>query len=320
MNWNRIINSYNDDTLNIESMFGDEETFFKVIGKKGLLGELDPEKNENRLLLAYFEFDREQFIKNVLNCLTNVIFENDKFYFVTYNREDLAELFRYGGRNYDFQALAKRMLSEDSDYDFYDYYPENIFMEVIEELDSSNIKKLESIIIKELDGKMIEPETELLETLSSSDENGGGVVVNSENISDIINDEETITYLLNNELQDIKSNLSQLYNSAYNNAYHKELWEEMWSELQHYFVGQGDWELEQNKKNYFFKIEIADFMGEILDFLRTNANYSSPTLCYEGSYIFVLNEINEGLKLYPPDYANGQLVDEYINSEFDSYL
>jgi hypothetical protein len=167
---------------------------------------------------------------------------------------------------------------------------------------------------------MIEPETELLETLSSSDENGGGVVVNSENISDIINDEETITYLLNNELQDIKSNLSQLYNSAYNDAYHKELWEEMWSELQHYFVGQGDWELEQNKKNYFFKIEISDFMGEILDFLRTNANYTSPTLCYEGSYIFVLNEVNEGLKLYPPDYANSQLVDEYINSEFDSFL
>lgn len=328
MTTDEIIELFVNHQLDVQKYFGSYGAFFSFINKRGRIDEVKPEEVgdseywENYYIEWLYKINKDEFYNSVLSQLSDVEFENGKFYFVG-DREDLSELFCDGGRNDLSQQTIRSMLSGEYDYDFYDYGSTNVYDDVIDSLDEKNLNYLGERIIKILKNEEIEPYTDLLEKIASDQNHPEFVIINSDNIKFILNDKETMDELFENELSDLESELSSLYNSAYNSAYESEVWNKIWNELDDYFEGRGEWI--QRKHRYksdvmveYFKIPIYNFDKYILEYLNRNAGYTHGSLTYQGNYIGVLKESIECLSVYPPDYASN--VDEHINEMFRDYI
>ena len=76
MDIHELIEMFNEGDTDFIKYINDIETFLKIVNKRGLLDELDPdgkfaEDYQNELLLFYSENDKEKFWKYVLKYLGN---------------------------------------------------------------------------------------------------------------------------------------------------------------------------------------------------------------------------------------------------------
>jgi hypothetical protein len=332
--WLRLLDDFNDnDHEQIINLFGDIDTFFEALKGKDLLHLIDPEADGNEdwinewLLYMYESGHKESFYIYVTDYLSDVELKNGKFYFSTRYREELSGVFCDGNR-YSSRDIAERILDDDSDdYEGYHHTTDDIYDDVIRELTPKNLERLYELILFDLKDVNVKTETELLENIAEEQNHPNYVVVDNNNVRQIVNDEETMNFLLSDYLSDMKSNLYSVHHNSYNSAYNDDIWEEVWHELQTYFVGKGEYVAKQlsnkdpNKTQQYFEIEIANFESNIIDFLQNNKKYgNSGTLQYMGNYINVLQENFECLRLGIPDYPDNRKVDKYINEYFNDYL
>lgn len=332
--WLRLIDDFNDgETDFIYNNFENFETFFEVLKKKDLFHLIDPEADSdsewiNNYLIYMYSYDKQSFYSYVSNYLSDIEIRGDKVYFVSRNREDLAELFCDNTRRGSSRDIAEKLLDADGDYfEMYDSTTNDVYNDVIDELNPKNLQRLCELMVFELREINVEPETELLSDIASEQNHPEYVIVDSNNIHRIIEDEKSTNYLLSEHLSDIKSNLYSLHNTSFNGAAESEIWDELWNELSVYFIGTGEF---VSKKGYnrdpeklaeYFEIEIKDFDMEILSYLEGNKNYgNNGTLYYQGNYINVLKETSDCLSLSFPDYPDYRRVDKNINEYFNDYL
>ena len=333
MDIQELIEMFNDGDTDFIKYIGDVQTFFKILHRRGLLDELDPEGKlsndyQNDLLLFYYENDKEKFWEYVLKFLGDVELVNGEPYLVVGNQGELAELFCDNRRN----DLSKDTVEEllDGEYDSHGYgwsshdLTDNVYRDVIGELTKENLLYLKEYIIKSLEGKQIEPYTDLLEDYSKQQGHPEYVTIDQSNIDQVVDDEETMEELMGNELEELKSELYSIYANSYNSAYEDELYEDVWSELSTYF-GKGEWvtrphtykkETEVQK----FRAPIHNFESNIFDYLNENKGYTYGTLEYWGSYLSILKDGMECLSVYPPDYPDSRKVDKNINMYFNDYI
>lgn len=333
--WLRLVDDFNDNEHDqIINLFGDIETFFESLKGKDLLHLIDPEADGNEqwinewLIYLYNSDHKESFYMYVTNFLDDVVSKNGKFYFESRNRDDLSRLFCDNRRHSSSQDIAERILDEDADYyEPYDNTTDDVYNDVINELTPQNLQILCDLVLFEMKDVNLETETELLENIAEEQNHPEYVIVDTNNIKQIVGDEETMNFLLDNYLSDMKSNLYSVHHNAYNSSYNDEVWEEVWSELQTYFVGKGEYVAKQSntkdprKTTQYFEIEIVNFESNILEYLNNNSRYgNSGTLAYQGNYINVLQEDFNCLNLSLPDYPDSRKVDKYINEYFNDYL
>ena len=333
--WLRLVDDFNDnDHEQIINLFGDVDTFFEALKGKDLLHLIDPEADGNEdwinewLLYMYEVGNKESFYTYVTDSLSDVELNNGKFYFKTIYREDLSGVFCDGNRSLSSRDIAYRILDADSDdWEGFHHTTDDVYEDVISELTPKNLERLCELVVFDLKDVDVETETELLENIAEEQNHPDYVVVDSNNVRRIVDDEETMNFLLKNHLSEIKSNLYSVHHNSYNAAYNDYLWEEVWSELQTYFVGKGEYVAKQvsskdpQKTAQYFEIEIANFESNIIHFLENNKKYgNSGTLGYMGNYINVLQEDFECLRLGPSEYPDSRKVDKYINEYFNDYL
>ena len=331
--WNDLVEKFNNNDLDVQKYFNDYETFFNVLKKRGLMGEVDPKNADggeywqNEYLLWLYENDKENYYKWIPSLLTDVIIENNKAYLEISDRSDLAKLFCDGHR-YDLSRdTIETILSGDGD-SFEPYWDttDDVYRDVIEELTPENDKRLQEYIVDYLTGNQISPETSELELIASEQGHAEYVEINMENVKRIIDDEETMKILLNNQLGDLKNELYSIHSSAYNSAYESEVWNEIWSELGTYFEGDGEWvskphTYKKNTQVQYFKIPIRDFESHVNDYLFNNKGYgNSGTLEYHGGFIEIMKEDRDCLSAQAPDYPDHRKVDKNINEYFKEYL
>ena len=327
-----FIEMFNDGDLDVKKYFNDYSTWFSILKKRGLMGEIDPkgrdsEEWQNEYLLWLYDNDKENYYKWVPSLLDDIVIENGQVYLEVSDRGDLAQLFCDGHR-YDLsRSTIEQILGNDPDV-FEPYWDttENVYRDVIEELTPENDKRLQEYIVENLKGNQISPETSELEDIATEQGHPEYVEVTMENVKRIIDDEETMNQLLSDELSDLKSELYSIHSSSYNSAYEEEVYEEIWSELSKYFVGQGKWVTRAHpyKKNTqidYFKVPINDFEGYVNDYLTENKGYgNSGTLEYHGSFIGILKDWMDCLSAQSPDYPDSRKVDKNINSYFKDYI
>ena len=327
-----FIEMFNDGDLDVKKYFNDYSTWFSILKKRGLMGEIDPkgrdsEEWQNEYLLWLYDNDKENYYKWVPSLLNDIVIENGQVYLEVSDRGDLAQLFCDGHR-YDLsRSTIEQILGNDPDV-FEPYWDttENVYRDVIEELTPENDKRLQEYIVENLKGKQISPETSELEDIATEQGHPEYVEVNMENVKRIIDDEETMNHLFSDELSDLKSELYSIHSSSYNSAYEEEVYEEIWSELSKYFVGKGEWVTRAHpyKKNThidYFKVPINDFEGYVNDYLSENKGYgNSGTLEYHGSFIGILKDGMDCLSAQAPDYPDSRKVDKNINSYFKDYI
>ena len=331
-----LIEQFNDgDTEFIISFFNDVNTFLNVVDKKGLIGELDPEGKlsedyQNELLLFYYQKDIEQFWKYVLKFLNDVEVIDGIPYLVIDSQGELAKLF-CDNRNSMSRDTIETLL--DGEYDSHSYgwssydLTDNIYRDVIEELTKENLRYLKEYILKTLEGNNeIEPYTELLENYAQEQGHPEYVIIDQSNIDQVVDDEETMKELMGNELDELKSELYNIYSNAYNSAYEEELFEGVWSELYEYFdIEKREWVsrphgYKKDTEVQMFRVPILGFESFVTDYLESNKAYYRGTLEYWGSYLSILSEETSCLSFYGPDYPDSRKVDKNINEYFNDHL
>jgi hypothetical protein len=330
--WDDIVEKFNNNDLDVEKYFNDYETFFSILKKRGLMGEIDPRNAtdggdwQNDYLLWLYDNDKENYYKWIQELLDDVVIENGQAYLELVDRGELSKLFCKNGRNDVSRDTIESILSGESDWEPYWNTTDNVYRDVIEELTPENDKRLCEYIVDTLKGQQVLGLSDELALIASEQGHPDYVEVNMENVKRIVDDEESINELLDNQLQDLKSELYSIHGGAYNNAYEEEIWNEVWNELQQYVIGPGQWitkphPYKKNTEIQYNKLPLTSFETDINDYLHNNKGYgSSGTLEYHGSFIAIMAEDRDCLSIRVPDYPDSRKVDKHINLYFKDYI
>ena len=325
MDIDEVIELFNDTELDVNKYFNDSETFFKIIEKRGRIDDLDLENNymENDYLAYLSETNGEKFVEEVQKQISDVRFDGEVPVLQLNDAGDLAKLF-CTNRNDISQDTIREILLGDANWDRYWDTTDDVYRDVIEELNEENLKYLYSYIIKNLEGVQIEPETELLEDISNV-QNSEFVTINEKNVESIVKDSETMGYLLDRDLSELDSELDSIHSNAYNMAYETAVFREVWGKLDDMF--------DVEKRKYVYKphpykketqievleMPIRDFYEPIRDYLYNNKG-TNQTLEYFGNFIGILEENGECLSVWAPDYPDSSEIDKNINEIFGDYI
>lgn len=325
MDIDEVIELFNDTELDVNKYFNDSETFFKIIEKRGRIDDLDLENNymENDYLAYLSETNGEKFVEEVQKQISDVRFDGEVPVLQLNDASDLAKLF-CTNRNDISQDTIREILLGEADWDRYWDTTDDVYRDVIEELNEENLKYLYSYIIKNLEGIQIEPETELLEDIANV-QNSEFVTINEKNVQSVVKDSETMGYLLDRDLNELDSELNSIHSNAYNMAYETAVFREVWDKLDDMF--------DVNKRKYVYKphpykketqievleMPIRNFYEPIRDYLYNNKG-TSQTLEYFGNFIDILEENGECLSVWAPDYPDSSEIDKNINEIFGDYI
>lgn len=325
MDIDEVIELFNDTELDVEKYFNDSETFFKIMEKRGRIDDLDLENNymENDYLAYLSETNGEKFVQEVQKQISDVRFDGEVPVLQLNDASDLAKLFCVS-RNDISQDTIREILLGEADWDRYWDTTDDVYRDVIEELNEENLKYLYSYIVKTLEGVQIEPETELLEDIANV-QNSEFVTINEKNVDSIVKDSETMGYLLDRDLSELDSELNSIHSNAYNMAYETAVFKEVWGKLDEMF--------DVEKRKYIYKphpykketqievleIPIRNFYEPIRDYLYNNKG-TSQTLEYFGNFIDILEENGECLSVWAPDYPSHTEIDKNINEIFGDYI
>lgn len=329
---NSFFELFSDGDLEVEKYFGDYEVWFNILKKRGLISKVDPvhlggsEEWQNNFLLWALDNDRPTFNYWIPKLLDDVIFENGNFYLNLRDRTNLASLFCNNYRNDLSSDTIEKILSDDGDF-FEPYWDttDDVYRDVIEELNKENIVRLKNYIVKTLKGDQLSPETDEMELIAAEQGHNDYWEITEDNVSRILNDKESMESLMEDELSDMKSELYSIHSSSYNSAYEEEVYKAIFDELEEYF-SDGAWvtgphPFKDNTLINYFKMNIFDLEGQLRDFLTENKGYGGRhTLEYFGSFLGVLKETKDCIHAHAPDYPDPGKVDDNINSYFKDFF
>ena len=319
-----VIQDFNKGDYDLlETAFnGDANAFFNYANKKGKIEEIiadDYNHNdyENDYSLWVSNNKPEIFRKIIEDKLSDVTYIDGKWYFITSDRGDLSKLYcddRDIGRNTIESILSGEYDSSDSGIDVYD--------NVIDDLNDQNKQTLIERLLEELKDEEILPSTDLLKEIASSQGHDEYVSLDTETLSRIINDKESIKEILPDDLE---SELVSLYWIAYNVAYEDELYESIWGELDSIFEGNGEWTqtpspYDKNKFTQKFQIPFIDLESIVKDYLEDNLGHIDRTLEYWGNIINIIDDTHECLRVRVPEYAGWTETKQNINSLYNDYI
>jgi len=331
MDFNDLVEKFNNGDLDVKQYFNDYETFFNILKKRGLMSEIDPnnatdgEEWQNEYLIWLYHNDKDAFNKWVLSLVNDVVYKDGVYYLDVDDRADLSKLFCDRGRNDISRDTIESILSGESDWEPYWDTTDNVYRDVVEELNEDNLKRLKEYIVENLEGMGINPETEILSEIAEEQGNSEASIT-YDNVDKVVNSEETMDYLFENELQDLKSELYSIHSNSYNAAYENDVWKSVMNELGTYFIGNGEFvtrphRYKKDTQVQNFVIPIANFESDIVGFLEDGKGYgNSGTLEYWGSYLGMMEDWADCLSVHSPDYPDFREVDKNINEMFRDYI
>jgi ASC-1-like (ASCH) protein len=326
-----IIEKFNNNDLEVEKYFNDYQTFFNMLKKRGLMGEINPgvdgsEHWQNEYLLWLYENDKENYYKWIQTLLNDVVIEDGKAYLELNDRGNLAKLFCKNNRSGLSRDTVESILNGDSDWEPYYNTTDDVYSDVIEELTPENDKTLQEYIVNILEGQEVTGLSDELQLIASEQGHPDYVEVNMENVKRIVDDKESMNELLNGPLDELKSELYSIHSSSYNSAYEDDIYRSIWYELQDYVIGPGEWlskphPYKKNTEIQYNKLPLTNFETDINDYLQSNKGYgNSGTLEYHGSFIAIMAEDRDCLSVNAPDYPDSRKVDKNINEYFKDYI
>lgn len=315
------------------------DKIISLLDQRGYLDYLDVERSFNEEYhneyYYYLSQNRpEKFIEVLNDSMPEIsVDENGKIFLTVNYRSDLADLFCDDyRRNALAQSTVSNILDGENDWGYVDNTTDNIYRDVIEDLDSDNLKHFYNRVLEDSKKNSIQiiPQTELLEEIAIGQGHEDFVILDETNIQRILSDEES-TMLVLDELEDIKSELYSIHHSAYNTALEDELFESVFKSLEDFFVGTGEWVSKPHPKFAGktleqFKIEINGFTDLMTNYFQDMRFESAEhSLNYLGDFLSILLDgiemgVFECLTVYPPDYADWSKVKENINNIFLDYL
>jgi hypothetical protein len=319
------------------------ENILRFFHKKDLLDLIDPFDDN----LSDYQIEILNYSLNVANdkdilekCiaqLSDVIPKDGIFYLRLRDREDLSELFYDGGRDTTARDVTKAVLGEDNDmFERWGNTTDDIYRDVVEELNPENIERLKKHMLDVLTNWKIEVDDETPDLFHNHADDEGIFYLTPETVGDVIGDEESFMYLINNDyLDELYSDLSNIHSNAYNSAYETEVYNSVSNELETFFdMKTAKWEsiptsYNPNKliETYVLKFNPNEVVNSIRKYVadKNNWGYYSNNLDYVTTWLNMMNTFMDNgdetwLDFRIPDYPDSSLVDKYINEFFPDYI
>ena len=92
--------------------------------------------------IEIFDEGDKEILEKCIAQLSDVIYKDDTYYLYLRDREDLADLFYGGSRDTSARDVAKAVLGEDDMWDRWGNTTDDIYRDVVEELNPENIERL----------------------------------------------------------------------------------------------------------------------------------------------------------------------------------
>ena len=329
MDFEKLIDRFNDGELNVEAYFGNFNNFLTLANKKGLISKFDitNEEIQNSLLIWLYNNDREKFHEFVVDELGDLEMGDDgKIYLDLSDSSELATLVCDRYRDSIDKNTVSSILSGGFDFDFI-ATTDDVYVDVINVLNKKNTELLKEFMVNQLRNQKIEPGTsELQEIAEEQDHPEYCTIDDLETAQRILDDEESMNFLLGHNLDYLETDLYHLHRNAYGQAYENELYDRIWDELQEYVEGRGEYYSQPHtyKKGTMsqrFKIPVSsNFDNVILNYLIDRKNDGSYGLLeYWGYYLGLVEGTQDCLRIYEPDYW-GYELNEYVNDLFTDFL
>ena len=331
MKFLEIIDQFNEGDTDFLQVIGGFGNLLAMAQRRGLLDKLDVEQIlesefENEYLLFLHSINDPRFEEFIANTLTDIKLVNGVPKLILDSRGELAQLFC------DTRDISKDTIEEilDGDYDAHGWssydLTDNIYRDVVEELNQENLLRLKEYIIEQLKGVEVGLHTELLESIAEKQGNQYSTIDQS-NIDQIVGDEDTMLSLLDEELDELRGELYSIYGNSYTSAYEEELYEDIWNEVTDHFEDDGEWTTrphpyKENTSIEQYLITPRDFYGVVTSFLEDNKGYYGyqSSLNYYGGFLGLMENTIDCLRFRVPDYPDSSKVDKNINMYFSDYI
>lgn len=332
-----LIDEFNNDKFSrVLDLFGDAKKFFEFVIKKGREDEIDSEKFPN--LLPYIQKQENPNIiyELALENLSDIIKEGDEYYLIVDSLSDFASCFRYYKDDLSESTVESILSGEYDDY-YYDT-TDNVFEDVVLNLDDENLNYIKNILKEELIkiGK-IEINysvSDLLSRIGDEIAVDGEIILTPELIDELLDDNETFDYLLQNKT-DLFGDLYNLHSSCHNSLIHDELFNKILKELvgevvddisitdyEYSFQSRGE-----TLSRTMYKLKITKCLFDTVDTFLTNYKYYSDNLEDVGSYLELWKMLadyvsyRKYLRLPNSDiYPYSKDLKKCMNDNFDNYF
>ena len=335
-----LLDEFNDGNWDEVGAYFNEDfnLFLDYLTKYGLDSEIDydniDDEYKNLLLLSNLEKNPTETLKFITDQLIMDVYPmKDGYYLYVKDRTELADLFKTYGRDTSPYDVAKNVLGEDG-WEPYWETTNDVYRDVIEELNDENLKHLEGYILKQIGNQDLNVEdyqSDFFDELAETQNREGFFRITENDVMGLIKDEESMNELLDGDLEELKSELYSIHNNAYNNALESEMYDKVWNELKEYFEPQS-WEYQtketrNGKKVTHEYIKINNFYQDIYDFLSNNKTpqWREEFLGYNESYCGFINKMmddgeKEWLSFRIPDYPDWTDIKKNINEIFRDYI
>jgi len=337
----------------VEKLFGSLDRFISIISKRGLLHDIDPfnrnfEDIQNRLFYAFYKSDPNFIHKIVEQYLSDTQKIGDDYY-LDADHSELADLFRTSRNDISEESIEKILSGEYDPYEYGGYDTDNEYRDVYDNLDHYAKSVVDEFIVNELKAmgtlkfstykRMPEFFEEIAEEQGTEEE----IKLTDEVILTIMKDKDCLEYLINKELDEVRSNLNTIYSSCYGDTLVDEWYDSLWGALEGDVVDSRQGEDYQYQKPVWLKdgkrgtktaygkrFKVTKCLFKLINgWLEDNKNrngFSENTIEYFGGYLKLMKDAMENgpmdLIRVPrlDDYPDFRKVEKCMNSNVESYF
>jgi len=349
-----MIDKVNDGEMEIstvEKLFGSLDAFISFISKKGFLDRLDPFKPEfediqNLLLHSYVQSDPD-FVYEIATTLMNGITKIGDDYYYDADYSELADLFK--DRDMRQETIENILSGEYDPFQYGSFDTDDEYRDVYDNLDHYAKSVVDEYIVNELKamGTMsfspYKIGTDVFIEIAEEQGTENEIKLTDEIITRLMSNNESLEYLINRELDEVRGNLSSIYNTCYGDILSSEWYNDLWGELVGVIVDDKNGEDYSYQKSvwlrdgtrgtktaYGRRYKVTRCLKEIITgWLNVNQSkngWNNNTINYFGSYI---NLIKDAMEYGPMDWLDVPRLDDYpdwrkmnkcMNENVESYF
>ena len=332
------------DAADIEQFIGSMDTFFNLINKHGVLNYIDPFNSDwldyqNILFYQFIQLDPNYVYKIMEEELSDITEIEDKYYFDLEQAGDLSSFFSEGRNDMSKNAIES-VLNGDHDL-YFDTVTDNIYRDVYDELEKGYQQEIKNYLKEELlklgELSIGYKTPELIEDLAKEQGDESKLKLDDNIVTQIIDDNDSLEYCLNNLGLELSQELYSLYSGCYESVYSNEIYEGIMGELVGEVIDNDKREDYKYKKHDYHRNTFSERWGVRFEVTNTaahnvklwieeNKNNEYETISYFGSYEQLLISLfRDGSLSYLstprfPDYPDFSDVRKCINTEFNSYF
>jgi len=329
-----LIDKFYDNPSGVAKNFGGPEQFIKFVLTKGNPEEhyLDPKNQffydeglQDLLIWEQYQStpNKLEYLKRFISDFleSDLVVENDRIIWLI-DKDDLLMVFDDRGRDGTAKYAAEMVFNEDYNEHFNDVI-DDFYNDCVRTLNDKNEILLANKIVSELPPLTSEDieQTSFLEELWEIEGQSGFLSITSDNISELLGDNETTDYIITNFFPDLKNDMMNAYHNAFNTAYEDELSKEVYSNLEGFFGDSGKMvNVGTNRAGndiWTYAIDVTNTFDYLFkEFFMNWSNHYNP-IEYYGSFKEMLNQLfDDGLNKIDftiPDYPDSDEIESAYN-------